>query len=500
MLTDGSSSRMRWKDARSKAGHTDELPRRHLRDIFGIRFFFGPRLPFPMALSRTSLCLWLPAFELRLELARSPELDTTSVALLAPAEPGGRQVVDQVSERAGASGVRAGMLVSQAVSLCPGLTLLEPDPAHYHAAFGEVVEALESITPILEPREPGLVHLGVDGLHRILGSPEGEVRQVLGTLLEVLPPPLVAALRVGRAPGTFGAWVAAAAARPGAPVLLSRGDPAALPRFLAPQPVGALPLDAGELELLERLDIRTLGRVAALPETALVRHFGHRGREIRRLARGERVDPVRPLHRPRPLRVSLDFPAPVGDRAALHRALDRLLDRLLAHPERRDRAIRKLRGGGYVEGGGSWEVGCTPREPAARRAPLAFALRTRMELAPPPRALDSLFVEATDFGAPATQISLFDRREAGAREEANPLAAAGGRAGQAGGRVGQAGGRAGRAGGGADDASRSLPPALQAAVRELRLRLGANPLYRVVEVDPWSRIPERRHALLPLEG
>jgi DNA polymerase-4/protein ImuB len=36
-------------------------------------------------------------------------------------------------------------------------------------------------------------------------------------------------------------------------------------------------------------------------------------------------------------------------------------------------------------------------------------------------------------------------------------------------------------------------------VRELKLRLGHSPLYRVVEVDPLSRIPERRHALLSFD-
>jgi nucleotidyltransferase/DNA polymerase involved in DNA repair len=164
-----------------------------------------------MPCSRTALSLWLPAFELRLELVRTPELDTTSVALLAPGEPGGRQVVDQVSERAGAVGVRQGMLVSQAVALCPGLTFLEPDPAHYDAAFGNVVEVLAGLTPVVEPESPGLVHLGVDGLERLYGSPPSQVNRVLRTLLDVLPPPLVAAMRVGRAPGTFGARVAAAA-------------------------------------------------------------------------------------------------------------------------------------------------------------------------------------------------------------------------------------------------------------------------------------------------
>ena len=42
-------------------------------------------------------------------------------------------------------------------------------------------------------------------------------------------------------------------------------------------------------------------------------------------------------------------------------------------------------------------------------------------------------------------------------------------------------------------------PALRDAVKELKLRLGHSPLFRVVEVDPWSRIPERRHALLSFD-
>jgi len=79
--------------------------------------------------SHQALCLWLPTFELRLELMRSPELGTTSVALLSSGESV-RRTVWQVSERAWEAGVRPEQIVSQAVSLCPSLTLLEPDPAH----------------------------------------------------------------------------------------------------------------------------------------------------------------------------------------------------------------------------------------------------------------------------------------------------------------------------------------------------------------------------------
>ena len=37
------------------------------------------------------------------------------------------------------------------------------------------------------------------------------------------------------------------------------------------------------------------------------------------------------------------------------------------------------------------------------------------------------------------------------------------------------------------------------AARQLRARYGRVPLYRAVEVEPWSRIPERRWALVPYD-
>jgi hypothetical protein len=41
--------------------------------------------------------------------------------------------------------------------------------------------------------------------------------------------------------------------------------------------------------------------------------------------------------------------------------------------------------------------------------------------------------------------------------------------------------------------------ALRSAAREIALRLKRSMLSRVVEVDPWSRLPERRYALIDFE-
>jgi len=420
-------------------------------------------LPF----SRTSVCLWLPTFELRLELVRTPELDATSVALLAPGSSGEGGEIFQISERAASAGVHPGMRVSRALGLCPALILLEPDPAHYAAATRDILEALEGVSPVVHSPEPGVFHVGVDGLERLYGGARSQVDRVLHTLLEVLPRPLVAAVRAGRAPGYFGARVASASARPGTPVLVEDG---ALPSFLAPHSVSLLPIPPDMVERLQRLDITTLGALGSLPLPALLRHFGSAGREARALARGERIDPVRPVHRPRSVRASLDFPSPVGDRETLGRGLERLVERGLGRPERKGRSIRAMRGGGQLEGGGSWEVSVTLREPSADRDTLVFPLRQRTLLSPPPRAVETLFVEFSDFGPPLVQRDLFHPKESG-DQACRELSLPSGR----------------------------ISRTLREAVRELHLKLGHAPLYRVVEMDPWSRLPERRYALLELE-
>jgi DNA polymerase-4/protein ImuB len=110
------------------------------------------------------------------------------------------------------------------------------------------------------------------------------------------------------------------------------------------------------------------------------------------------------------------------------------------------------------------------REPTSKRERIAAPLRSKMALSPPPKAVETLILELTQFGASSTQTGLFDRSE-----------------------------RNGRAAAGRDLAQGDVPSPLRDAVKELKLRLGHSPLYRVVEIDPWSRIPERRHALLSFD-
>jgi hypothetical protein len=99
------------------------------------------------------------------------------------------------------------------------------------------------------------------------------------------------------------------------------------------------------------------------------------------------------------------------------------------------------------------------KDPSANQEHLAAPLKIRLEQTPPTGLVESLTVEFASFVRGTDELQLF------ARDAASSA-------------------RAGR---------RS---ALRAAVREIKTRFRQSKLYHVVEIHPWSRLPERRYALI----
>src|SRR2546429_2123358 len=253
----------------------------------------------PQRTSDGAACCWIPLSPLRCETARQPELATLPVALVRPDDT---RRVWQLSPLARRAGVKPGMTVSQAIGLCPALKLCEPDPVHYDVQFSRLLAALGQVSPVIEPAELGRAYVGTDGLERLYGSVEQIIEAIKrgtrnaerGTVEEsslacsAFPLPR-SAFRVGWGIGKFVSWVAATRARPGEAVIVQPGEQG---KFLASQPLAALPLDADTHRRLRQLGVRTLGALAALPEEAVVSQFGRAGRRLWRLAAGRIAQPA----------------------------------------------------------------------------------------------------------------------------------------------------------------------------------------------------------------
>jgi protein ImuB len=410
------------------------------------------------------VCVLIPRFQLTIAAGDRAELLQGPTAL-AP-EPGGAQQVGEVSLAAEAFGVHPGMRLGEALARCPRLTLVAPDPAGVADFWERLLVRLESIGAAVESERPGLVCFDARGLLRLHGGIDG----VLGAARRALRVPA----RFGVAPSRFAAVAAATKARVRRPVLVSGAIAGLAPRggsvrggddrararaYLAPLPVALLRARAGLAglpEALERLGVKTLGELAALPPAALADRFGKAGLLAHELASGG-DSALCPRTASEFLRESLELPE-VASGFQLERGLGLLIDRLLARRERRGRTFRAVViSAVLVEQGGTW------REPVVFREALADPVRMRLALAPRlalmPAPAEALRLAVERFGPPASdQRALLE----------DPAAA-----------------RAAR---------------LREAIRQARAAAGPDAALRVLEVDPGSRFPERRAVLAPFEG
>jgi protein ImuB len=395
------------------------------------------------------VCVLYPRFELLAALGERRALLSEPVAL-AP-EAGHEQVVGEVSAPAEAFGVVRGMRLGEAMSRCPELRLVPPDPAGTRELWSSALDRLEGLGAEVESDRAGVAFFEADGLRGIHG---GDLAGVLAAVRRALG----GGARLGAAPSRFASYAAALQARP-------RRRPARVVeqkdvhRFLTPLPVGLLrtrPELAALPEVLEQLGLRTLGELAALPARAVAERFGHPGSLALDLALG-RDTPLQPRRPPEPVAERLDLPEAASG-PQLERALELLIARVLARRERRGRSLRALAVSARFVAGGTWRTAVTLRRASADPDLIRLALAGKLAELPAPAESLSLEVEA--FGPPAhDQERLL--------EEGTEVRRA---------KLGE-------------------------AVRQARQAAGDEAALRILEVDPGSRIPERRALLAPfVEG
>ena len=387
----------------------------------------------------------IPAFDLRAALRLRPGVQVRPAAL-APL-PGTEPLIGSVTGAAEAAGVRPGMRLSEALATCPRLELVEQDPASAEQAWEEILRRLEDAGFAVEPDSPGVVYFDTRGVERLYGGLEPALKRALAAVGTTWDS------RVGAAERRFAALAAASVARAGQALIVSNDRASS---FLAPLPLELLPLDQDRYAELEELGVRTIGQLAGLPGGAVAERLGPVGRRAWSLAGGEepgerKVAPRRPAVA---LHETLEFPEAVGNELTLRRGLAVLLERLLARSERAGRPPRKIALWARLVGGASWRRTVTLREPTTDLGRLRSALQPKL----------------TELPAPALKLRVEVSELAEHRGEQLELVAAEGMV---------------------------LQGRLREGLRQVRAAVGAGGVSTVVEVAPWSRIPEARALLVP---
>src|SRR3954454_19260801 len=388
----------------------------------------------------------IPGFELRAALRDRPGLMRRPAAL-APL-PGREPLLGPVTAAAEAAGVKPGMRMGEALAMCPELVLVEQDPAVAEDAWEAIVRRLEDSGFAVEPAGLGTVYFETKGVERLYGGVQAALHRALAAVGAGWD------ARAGAAVRRFAALAAASVARARQVVVVASEDSR---DFLAPLPLTLLPLDAGRREELEELGVQKLGQLAELNGAAVAERLGRDGRQAWTLASGRGSRSVLGRRPPAEVVERLDFPEVVGNELTLRRGLHVLVDRLVDSPTRDGRFVRKLALVARLAGGGSWRRTVTLREPAAERDRLRAALGPKLAELP----------------APITRLALEAVELAESRGSQLALVAPEGE---------------------------DLHERLKDGLRQVRASTGSGTVCTVVDIAPWSRLPEQRALLVPREA
>jgi DNA polymerase-4/protein ImuB len=205
---------------------------------------------------------------------------------------------------------------------------------------------------------------------------------------------------------------------------------------------------------LKLFGLEWLGQVAEIPLSAMQAQFGQDGTRARALARGEDHSRIIPQRQEVHVTEEIELPAPAASSEPLVVGTEALLQRALAHEDVRGQTVRRVDWWLGLESGEQVSRKVVFREPTSDARHMIFVLRGKIE---------RLELDAAAVGLGITLSGLCSEYA----HQAN---------------LWQLGPRRQRE--------------LEEAIEQLNARTGEAQVYRVVEVQPWSRIPERQVALV----
>jgi DNA polymerase-4/protein ImuB len=427
----------------------------------------------PSAPAKAIACLRIPNFQWQVEVARKPELHDRSAIVAGKALDLSEELTNLAAgsnQRSGSSSrpgsssdslsarvvlaaspdltdVMPGMSLMEATSRHKGALLIEADTPLYALVFDEIIENLERLVPDIEAAAPGLAYVGIWGLEGLYGD-DAHVVRLLASAVDSFD------LRIGVGDNK---WLAYAAS------LLSltnsgrkvTGEPA---RFLDRFPVDSLPVPYSLIKRLHAFGLTTMGHIADITRGPMEAQFGQAGGTAWDLANGIDDRPLIPKRSVLGVSEHLDFPDPTASMATIVPAIESLLGRAYGRSQLSRRFARQANIQSQVFQHAPWTMRVAFKDPVGNKNQALFAIKSKLDMAVIPGPLEDMRLTLSGITG-----------EAGRKESMWK------------------------------DVKRDND--LQETISQLRTRLRiAPPIYQVRELEPWSRIPERRYALVQMSA
>jgi DNA polymerase IV len=238
----------------------------------------SPRLVRHRALSSLSLAhIDCDAFYATVEKRDNPDIADRPVII----GGGKRGVVSAACYIARTYGVRSAMPMFRAIELCPDATVVHPDMAKYVRVGRQVREAMQALTPLVEPLSIDEAFLDLAGTERVHGMIPAKV---LARFARDVERDVGITVSVGLSCNKFLAKIASDLDKPRGFAALDQDEARTL---LADKPVGFIfGVGPATQERLAGRGFRTIADLQRADEIELMRQFPSDGRRLWRLARG----------------------------------------------------------------------------------------------------------------------------------------------------------------------------------------------------------------------
>jgi len=227
----------------------------------------------------------MDAFFAAIEQLDDPSLDGKPV--IVGAKPGGRGVVSTCNYEARRFGLHSAMPISQASKRCPHGVYLRPRMKRYAAVSKEVMAALSTISPVVEPVSVDEAFVDVTGLGALFGNPPAIGERTKKAVLERTG----LGCSVGIGPNRLVAKIASDHDKPDGLTIVNADE---VDAFLAPLPVSTL-RGVGRVlgKKLAAAGVRTVADLRQWDRRKLSKRFGaNTGAMLHRQARGKGSDAI----------------------------------------------------------------------------------------------------------------------------------------------------------------------------------------------------------------
>ncbi|MDE2377867.1 DNA polymerase IV [Bradyrhizobium sp.] len=235
---------------------------------------------------------------------------------------GKRGVVSAACYIARTFGVRSAMPMYRALEACPHAVVIPPDMAKYVRVGREVRQAMQALTPLVEPLSIDEAFLDLSGTERVHGMIPA---RVLARFASDVERDIGISVSVGLSCNKFLAKIASDLDKPRGFAVLDQDEARAM---LADKPVGFIfGVGPATQERLTQRGFRTIADLQKADEIELMRQFPTDGRRLWRLARGIDDRTVVPDRGAKTISSETTFESDIRDFATLERILWRLCEK-----------------------------------------------------------------------------------------------------------------------------------------------------------------------------